>query len=45
MYNSTSTKFVKNLNVAWRNYRRLASGRFNPNLFPLIKRMSLSKHC
>ena len=42
---STSTKFVKNLAVDARRYRWFAKGRFNPSLYPLIKRMSLSKHC
>ncbi|WP_432923612.1 DUF6294 family protein [Microbispora sp. CA-135349] len=43
---STSTKFVKNLPLGWpRKYRWLAEGRFDPSLYPLIKGMSLSKHC
>lgn len=43
---STSTKFVKNLPLAYpRKYRWLAEGRFDPSLYPLIERMSLSKHC
>ncbi|WP_432864103.1 DUF6294 family protein [Microbispora rosea] len=43
---SAGTKFVKNLPLAWpRKYRWLAEGRFDPSLYPLIKRMSLSKHC
>jgi hypothetical protein len=43
---SNNTKFVKNLPVAYpRKYRWLAEGRFDPSLYPLIKHMSLSKHC
>ncbi|MFG1862920.1 DUF6294 family protein [Microbispora bryophytorum] len=42
---SNSTKFVKNLPVAWQEYRWLAKGQFDPSLYPLIKSMSLSKHC
>ncbi|HUR09461.1 MAG TPA: DUF6294 family protein [Nonomuraea sp.] len=38
-------KFVKNLPSHTQRYRWFASGSFNPNLFSLIKRMSLSKHC
>ncbi|MER5321324.1 DUF6294 family protein [Streptosporangium roseum] len=39
------TKFVKNLPSKTQRYRWFASGRFNARLYPLIKRMSLSKHC
>lgn len=42
---STSTKFVKNIPVEARTYRWFAKGRFDPSLYPLIKGMSLSKHC
>ncbi|MGW2161286.1 DUF6294 family protein [Nonomuraea sp. NPDC001699] len=41
---STSTKFVKNLHDR-RTYRWIAKGQFDPELFDLVKRMSLSKHC
>ncbi|GGO82513.1 DUF6294 family protein [Nonomuraea cavernae] len=44
VYGSTSTKFVKNLHDR-RTYRWIAKGRFDPDLFDLVKRMSLSKHC
>ncbi|RCG31311.1 hypothetical protein DQ384_11385 [Sphaerisporangium album] len=45
VYGSTSTKFVKGLPVANRRYRWFAEGRFDPALYPLIKHMSLNKHC
>ncbi|MEU8322512.1 DUF6294 family protein [Nonomuraea sp. NPDC048881] len=44
VYGSTSTKFVKNLHDR-RTYRWIAKGQFDPDLFDLVKRMSLSKHC
>ncbi|GAA3509153.1 hypothetical protein FHR32_008770 [Streptosporangium album] len=39
------TKFVKNLPSKTQRYRWFASGRFNARLYPLIKHMSLGKHC
>lgn len=42
---STSTKFVKNLPDDVQPYRWMAKGWFDPALYPLIKGMSLSKHC
>jgi hypothetical protein len=44
VYGSTSTKFVKNLHDR-RTYRWIAKGQFDPDLFDLVKRMSLGKHC
>ncbi|MGP3959176.1 DUF6294 family protein [Nonomuraea sp. 3N208] len=44
VYGSTSTKFVKNLHNR-RTYRWIAKGQFDPDLFDLVKRMSLGKHC
>ncbi|GGL42937.1 DUF6294 family protein [Planomonospora parontospora] len=44
VYGSTSTKFVRNLPDG-RDYRWIAWGQFDPDLFDTIKRMSLSKHC
>ncbi|MCG5213588.1 DUF6294 family protein [Streptosporangium soli] len=38
-------KFVKNLPSRTQRYRWFASGRFDAAKYPLIKRMSLSKHC
>ncbi|MFC4529298.1 DUF6294 family protein [Sphaerisporangium dianthi] len=43
--NSTGTKFVKGLPRAWQRYRWFARGHFDPSLYPLIKHMSLAKHC
>jgi hypothetical protein len=45
VYGTTGTKFVKNLPRAGQWYRWTAKGRFDPGWFPLIKHMSLSKHC
>lgn len=39
------TKFVKNMPSKTQRYRWFASGRFNARFYPLIKHMSLSKHC
>ncbi|MFC4113134.1 DUF6294 family protein [Nonomuraea zeae] len=41
----TGTKFVKNLPSHTQTHRWIARGHFDPDLFDLIKRMSLSKHC
>ncbi|GAA4188574.1 hypothetical protein GCM10022252_24080 [Streptosporangium oxazolinicum] len=38
-------KFVKNLPSETQRYRWFASGRFDARKFPLIRRMSLGKHC
>ncbi|SEM34594.1 DUF6294 family protein [Nonomuraea pusilla] len=45
VYGSSSTKFVKNLPNRERSYRWLAKGQFDPELFDLVERMSLGKHC
>jgi hypothetical protein len=45
VYRSTSTKFVKNLPSRSHSYRWIAKGQFDPDLFDLIKGMSLKKHC
>jgi hypothetical protein len=39
------TKFVKGLPSSSQRYRWFAKGEFNPDLYPLITRMSLAKHC
>ncbi|MGS2645562.1 DUF6294 family protein [Streptosporangium sp. G12] len=42
---SDPTKFVQGLPSSSQRYRWFASGEFKKHLFPLIKRMSLAKHC